>query len=250
MNRLFLLAGQSNMVGAGVTAEIPAALREPPPNVRLFEEGQWRELLWRERFGPEVGFAGEISSAFPEDGIVLCKVARGGANLHYDWNPDGVSQGPEDGYRGPMYPKLVEALRTVAAQLDSQEQPWECSALLWMQGERDAVFEHMANAYEANLGAFIASVRKDTRTPELPVILGQVSPRKYDLEKGGFQHAFRKTVQEAQRSLASGDPLVELVETLDLPQSDNLHYNTGGQLVLGRRFARAYLRDLSAIRGE
>ena len=50
MIRIFLLAGQSNMAGAGVTAEVPEAFT-CPANVRLFQEGQWRDLLWREQFG-------------------------------------------------------------------------------------------------------------------------------------------------------------------------------------------------------
>ena len=69
------------MVGAGITAQIPTAQSTPPANVRLFEDGEWRDLLWRDRFGPEVGLSQPLSSAFPDDQIVLCKVARGGAYL-------------------------------------------------------------------------------------------------------------------------------------------------------------------------
>ena len=111
--------------------------------------------------------------------------------------------------------------------------------LLWMQGERDAVFETMAAAYERNLAGFIAAVRRDTGTLDLPVILGEIAPRVYNLEKRCFKHAFREIVQGARQHVADADPRVDLVHTLDLPQRDNLHFDTAGQLELGRRLARA-----------
>jgi len=237
-----LLAGQSNMVGAGITAQIPTAQRTPPGNVRLFEDGEWRDLLWRDRFGPEVGLSQPLSSAFPDDQIVLYKIARSGANLYYDWNPDGVSTGPEDEYRGPLYPEFTDALGTLKVQLSSSGEFIEFSGLMWMQGERDSVFEFMAESYERNLTDFVNAVRKDIGNDNLPFIIGQIAPRVYRLEEGQFQHAFRHIVQDTQHAVAKSNSLVELVETMDLPQSDNLHFDTGGQLELGRRFAEAFLK--------
>ena len=111
-----------------------------------------------------------------------------------------------------------------------------------MQGERDSVFEFMAESYESNLTDFINAVRRATGNDYLPFIIAQIEPRVYRLEDKQFQHAFRHIVQEAQRAVASSNPSVELVETIDLPQSDNLHFDTGGQLELGRRFTEAYLK--------
>jgi hypothetical protein len=243
--RTFILAGQSNMAGAGVPKELPPPLAALPARVRLFEEGQERDLLWRPRFGPEIGLAHELARAFPDDPIILCKVARGGANLHYDWNPDGVSQGPEDEYRGPLYPRLLEALRALPAAIGLPRHPLQVCGLVWMQGERDSVFEFMARAYSKNLTAFIAAIRRDTSQAGLPCILAEVSPRVYRLAEGRFQHAFREVVREAQHTVARQDSRVGLVETMDLPQCDNLHFDTAGQILLGQRCARSLL-DLIA----
>lgn len=229
------------MEGLGITAQIPKALRKSFNNVRLFEDDEWHDLLPRESFGPEVGFSLEISFAFPNDKIVLCKVARGGANLYYDWNPDGISKGLEDEYRGPLYPKIMTAINKLKKHLSFGDELWEISGLIWMQGERDATFKFMSESYGRNLAAFVAAVRKDTANPELPLILGQIAPRVYIPEEGKFQHPFRNTVQEAQRQFTRIDPFAKLVETVDLPQSDNLHFDTGGQIELGKRFAQAYL---------
>jgi len=160
----------------------------------------------------------------------------------HDWNPDGVSQGPEDEYRGPLYPKLIEALETLNAQFSSSSESFEWSGMMWMQGERDSVFEFMAESYEKNLTDFINAVRRDTGNDNLPFVIAQIAPRVYRLEEGRFQHAFRHIVQKAQRAVASSNRLVEFVETIDLPQSDNLHFDTGGQLELGKRLAEAYLK--------
>ena len=249
MIRIFLLAGQSNMVGAGVREEIPTPFKSVPKNVRFFEGGGWKDLLWRDRFGPEIGLAHRIAGAFPDDAIVLCKVAASGANLYYDWNPDGTSRGPEDEYRGPLYPKLMEAVRGLKTELAGENDSVEISATVWMQGERDSVFEFMAEAYGRNLRDFIACLRRDTGNGELPFLIGQIAPRSYLLEEGRFRHGSRKIVQEAQRRVAASDSSVELIEALDLPQSDNLHFDTGGQLELGKRFAEAYLQQTGLGRG-
>lgn len=241
MVRLFILAGQSNMVGAGVTAELPEKFRTTPPNMRLSEGGEWRELLWHDRFGPELGFGRAVSEALPDDEVVLLKVARSGANLYYDWNPDGVSKGPEDTYRGPLYPVLMSQLEALKNELAEAHQFVELSAMLWMQGERDSVIEVMADTYEANLTAFIKQVRRDTGHGTLPFLLGQIAPRCYLMDEQKFRHEFRERVQEAQRRVADADPWAEFVRSADLPQSDNLHFDTAGQVELGRRFARAYL---------
>ncbi|NQU12299.1 hypothetical protein HQ590_16000 [bacterium] len=246
MIRVFLLAGQSNMVGQGVSAELPADRRASPANVRLFEESGWHGLPWQERFGPEVGFAHQLSAACPADQIVLVKVASSGANLYYDWNPDGVSRGPEDTYRGPLYPQLAAAVGVIRTHFSKTGDPFEFAGTLWLQGERDAVFEFMAESYEQNLAAFVAVVRQETGNRALPFLIGRIAPRVYRLDEQRYQHAFRHIVQDAQRRVAQNDLLVGLVETTDLPQYDNLHFDTGGQIELGRRFAWGYLALVAA----
>jgi hypothetical protein len=210
MARIFVLAGQSNMVGAGETGELPDSLRSFPQNVRLFEDGVFRDVLWRERFGPEAGFASRIGSIFPREPIVLCKMARGGANLYYDWNPDGCSRGEEDTYRGPLYPKLQEEIARLVSALEAEGRDHEFTAVLWMQGERDSVFSVMAEAYEENLRNFIDAIRWDLGVSELPFLIGQIAPRQYDLMEGTFRHSCRKTVQKAQRAVARSQAGVAL----------------------------------------
>jgi len=240
MTRIFILAGQSNMAGAGISTELPEWYLQTPEQVKLFEDGEYREFAYGKTFGPEIGFAHEIAQVYPDDTIILCKVACGGANLYYDWNPDGVSRGPEDVYRGPLYPKLLNTLKQIIDGLHERKIEPVVSGMLWMQGERDAVFDFMAETYEQNLQAFIACIRRDTSAAELPFIMGQICPRVINPETGEYNHRWRRTVQAAQQQVAKTDRTVLLVPTDDIPQSDNLHFNTSGLLELGKRYARIY----------
>jgi hypothetical protein len=240
MTRIFLLAGQSNMAGAGITAELTEQYTTSPEHVRLFEDGEFRDLAYADTFGPEIGFAHEIVQVYPDDNIILCKVATGGANLYYDWNPDGMSQGPEDVYRGPLYPKLINAISRLTMLLKDESIEPVITGMLWMQGERDSVFDFMAETYEQNLRAFIACIRRDTHVADLQVIVGQICPRVIILDIGKYNHAWRRTVQAAQRAVAEKENGVFLVPTDDIPQSDNLHFDTLGLLELGKRYARMH----------
>jgi len=240
MTRIFLLGGQSNMEGAGIVAELPEQYVYAPEQISLFENGEFRELVHGDTFGPEVGFTHEIVQVYPEDTIVLCKVAFGGANLYYDWNPDGVSQGPEDVYRGPLYPKLTAAMSRLKVHLSEDDSEAVFCGMLWMQGERDSVFDFMAETYEQNMQAFISCIRRDTGVAGLPFIMGQICPRVINHDTGTYNHTWRRKVQMAQRSVAEKENKVFLIPTDDIPQSDNLHFDTVGLLELGKRYARIY----------
>jgi len=242
MDDLIVLAGQSNMVGQGCVADIPETMRSGLGTLQFFENDGMRSLLADPMFGPEVGLVRAWRMHHGGRVPWVCKVARGGANLFYDWNPDGVSKGPEDDYRGPMYPALITAVQRVREEARAQG----CSSLnlrgvVWMQGERDSVFEFMAARYADNLKGFIRALRRDLQTPDLPFVMGRIAPRVYDLEAGGHRHAFRDRVRESQAVVAKEVSGVSLVETDDLPQTDNLHFDTAGQLLLGERFAAALL---------
>ncbi len=65
--RVFILAGQSNMVGSGEVAALDSAERALPANVTLFDHGRSANLEQRaHRFGPELTFAQRLAEVFPE----------------------------------------------------------------------------------------------------------------------------------------------------------------------------------------
>ncbi len=241
--RIYLLAGQSNMVGGGLVDDLPDALKSVPDTIRLFADEAFQPFLHGRTFGPELGFAQAMAKALPDQPMVLCKVARGGANLYYDWKPDCTSGGPEDQYRGPIYPLLLANLQALQARLAAAGELAGIAGMLWMQGERDSVIEPMAKSYGDNLVAFIKRVRSDTGLADMPFVMGEIAPRVLDFEGSRItrKHAYRDLVIDAQRAVCETVPGVSMVRSNDLPQGDNLHFTAAGQILLGQRYAEAIL---------
>jgi len=232
--KVFILAGQSNMVGSGRVSELPAQYRDKLAGVKLLRGEDWNDFQPHgNRFGPEVAFAHAMAKAYPGQTIALVKHAVGGTSL-LAWAPDWKEKQAArtaNQKAGPLYKKLMEQVKPAASKSEV-----EIAGVLWMQGERDARFPVVAQQYGENLERLIAALRQDTGVADLPFILGQVNPppKRYP----GVE-----AVRQAQADVAKADPKVVLVSTEDLEKhTDNLHYNTAGQLALGKRFAEAYLQ--------
>ncbi|MBN1673812.1 MAG: hypothetical protein JXR37_22380 [Kiritimatiellae bacterium] len=237
---VFILAGQSNMVGAG--KELEDELRKLPPNVEFHSRGKGdgtKREQFMKRFGPEATFAQAISHAFPDRRIVLVKHAKGGTSLLAwapDWDPE-VADRTKNRDAGPLYAPLMALVKKAVGDRDV-----EYGAVLWMQGERDAGFPAAAKEYGRHFAALIARFRKDLNAPDLPFIYGQVNPP--PAYKG------RDAVRAAQAATEEAISHTKMVQTDGLSKwQDNLHYDSEGQLELGRRFAKAYL-ELVGRSGE
>jgi hypothetical protein len=106
--------------------------------------------------------------------------------------------------------------------------------MIWMQGESDAfTTAEQAKAYGDNLAHFVARVRDDVGSPDLPFA-------------GAKSHCptcpYRDFVRDAEDAVAATVPGVVAFETDDLPiHNDNLHYDGSGMRTLGERFAQALL---------
>jgi hypothetical protein len=229
---VMLLVGQSNMEGFGRTADLSAEEAVWPVEVRYFDRWREVEVLGRNNFGPEIGMARILADALPGREIRLVKVAVGGTSL-LDWAPAWDSTtaaitGHADA--GPMYAHLMAAVDTVTAGEEV-----EIGAVFWMQGERDARFAEVGPGYGERIAVLVAALREDLGREDMPFILGIVNPP-------ADRYPALDTVRAAQRALASDDPHVWLVDTDDLSKlPDNLHYDSSGQLELGRRFGHAFL---------
>lgn len=235
---VFVLSGQSNMVGQGVVAELPDDLREVPANVRFFLNGEPTTFAAQERFGPEVTFAHTLSAAYPGKSIVLIKFAVGGSSLLAwapDWDPAAAALTGNEG-QGPLYRTLMGHVATSRAALAAGDEPGgRLAALLWMQGERDARFEAAGAQYAANFAALVARFRADLDAPDLPFLFGQVNPP-------AQRYPAVTAVREAQAAAARSIAGATMISTEGISKrADDLHYDSAGQLELGRRFARAYL---------
>ena len=253
--RVFIFAGQSNMVGSDSKVKDikrfpPYIGLEAPQEIVLFtycigRQNKMRSDGWvslqhvNNVVGPELSFARKISRHIKAP-IAIIKVAAGGTHLGGDWNPDEPI-----GFK--MYPLALETIRTALTDLDKRKIKYRLEGFMWHQGENDMFNKDYMPSYGKNLKNFLAKWRRDLKTPELKFYIGELCtktiwgmdlrPRMYAISLG-------------QREVTNADPRAEYVPTshvgaeIGRPVGLHYHYGTLGQLQHGENYATAYLRTI------
>lgn len=227
--RVYLLAGQSNMVGRGVCNELETPYDDPLPAVNFWHNGGWTALRpgfghTTDHFGPEVSFGRAIAAAYPDDDIYLVKYAVGATNLAVDWKPGVINP-------GPCYTAFKSAANAALDDLRDKELSPVVAGMLWMQGESDALNAGYAAAYQTNLTNFIQCVRDDFDADNMEFVMGQI------LTTYGTPTDNAK-VRLAQQTVAELDGRAAWFPTDDLQIGEvGGHYGTQGQIDLGLLYA-------------
>lgn len=229
--RIFLLAGQSNMSGAGLFDQLKKSEQEPPERVKIWHKNQWQPIgpgvsANEGRFGPELSFGRAMQKAYPKDDIYLIKTAAGGTSMHKHWKVTGGSS--------PMLKKFLTTAHAAMDNLDDERIKFTIDGMLWMQGESDAD-QGKGAEYEDSLKAFIKEMRREFKEREMPFVMGRILPT-FDKPAGNgpLVRAAQETVAEEVKSVACFD-------TDRLDRINKGHYNHEGQLELGKRFAKHLL---------
>ena len=211
--KVFILAGQSNMQGQGVTGireefknskgTLTSMLADPvkAPLIKHLRnaKGEWveRKDVWvydinefgtrkgnldfgfgwnlgdKTWFGPELQFGHVVKSQIPNQ-VLIIKTAWGGRALYTDFRPPSSG-----GAVGPFYQEMIQTVKRVLANLqeefpDYDGAGYELAGFVWWHGWND--FCDPTNAvpeYEHNLVNLIHDVRKDLNAPGLPVVVGE-----------------------------------------------------------------------------
>ena len=238
---LWLLAGQSNMYGAGDLVGVEG----PDPRVHVFAlNHSWRlavePLHWRMESPDPAHSAAALKSAGNErerldslsrthrdrdNGaglalpfakevvkvtgvpIGLIATAHGGTPIS-QWNPSGREKGG-----ATLYGSMWKQVQRAGGHL---------TGILWYQGESDALEGTTAGYLEA-FKELVAGWRSDLGNPELPIFTVQLGPVVADRE-----------VEEAWNA-------VFLVAAADVDLDDPIHLGTQGLKVVGGRLARLAL---------
>lgn len=207
---VFILAGQSDMVGRGEPEKLPEEMERMSPDidflmsydidrnalegsnstsggkfVRLSRECQWSGAGQRYSHGPEWGIAkalvpllgglvgeDEKSTADRQKRkIYLIKFAMGSTTLHEDWRPDS-----ERSY----FSGFVEYVREMVKEVERLEMDSEgrndvmISSLFWLQGHSDASGRaEMRDNYGKNFVDFVKRVREELG--EMLVVTSQLT---------------------------------------------------------------------------
>ncbi len=253
--RVFIFAGQSNMVGSDSKAEdiqrFPpfAGLDKPQDNVLFsFNIGREEKLTARGWValqpvdgvvGPELSFARRVSQGTKAP-IAIIKCAAGGTTLGADWNPDDPS-----GYK--LYPLTLQLVQSSLAELDRKKVPYRIEGFMWHQGENDMFDDKFRPDYGRNLKNFLASWRRDLKTPALKFYIGELCTKTiWGMDNRANMYAIRA----GQKAVTETDPLAEYIPTshnaVEIGGGEGLHYHYGtlGQLQHGVNYADAYLRTI------
>jgi beta-glucosidase len=134
---LFILSGQSNMVG----------------------------------LKPRVSFTPRVHEALAPDEVLVVKSAKGGRPIHRwykKWQPPKGQNGPPN-ERGGLYDILMKKVR---GALDGRTP--DTITFVWMQGERDARMG-WGDVYAQSLKGVIQQLRSDMGRKDINVVIGRLS---------------------------------------------------------------------------
>jgi hypothetical protein len=253
--RIFIFAGQSNMVGThsrivDIQSFPPfVGLDKPQANV-LFSYKLGREQMstsdgWialqptGNYFGPEISFGHRVSQRIDAP-IAIIKCASGGTTLGEDWNPDTPG-----GFK--LYPLALEHVRSMLSGLDRMNVKYQLEGFMWHQGENDMFNKEFKPHYRRNLENFIACWRRDLKAPNLKFYIGELCTKTiWGMDNRDNMLAIRT----AQKTVVNADRFAEYVPTshnaVEIGGEAGLHYHYGtlGQLEHGVNYADAYLRTI------
>lgn len=249
--KVYISSGQSNSVGCSMVTGMPEKYKGFNKNCIIFVRGEcipkneknepaygWAYLKdglgsdfgnrdGKGTFGPELLFGYNMAPQDPKQVMAIIKIAWGGTNLGAQWRPPSAG-----GTVGDLYTKWVNFFNEAKSTLDPAFEPEFCG-MIWMQGESDASDKQMTADYAKNLTAFIKDIRTETKQPNLPFVLAQISKMPAwgpDLGDG---------VRAAEVEVVNTVPNTGTFTTDDYGMGDPWHYDTAGMVSLGERFAVA-----------
>lgn len=260
--RVFVLAGQSNAIGAGDLTvlkteysayaeifdkcQIIADLRSSPVNYGpLAYPYNWNHLKpgYGGAFGVELSLGRKLAQIYPDDDIYLIKIAAGAtwlaplyipppsyhSSTAFHWNPLLI---PDTTLIGQLYNNVVITSANVLKDLNNSYPTVTMSGFFWLQGESDAGNEVAAEQYLANLISLINHYRASINTI-VPFYIGMMCD-------DSFWPEHRYTVREAEVSAANYLELPDVfaIETngfsrYPLKDAQQGHYNTKGLIDFG-----------------
>ena len=109
----------------------------------------WGDSTDNAAFGPEVGLAEQLSSAYPDETIYIIKYSWSGAPLEGWFTPGDI-----------CWNQLCAAIDEGLSELKDKGLDPEIVAFCWMQGESDACFDGPAKRYEKNENEFVNTLRE------------------------------------------------------------------------------------------
>jgi hypothetical protein len=198
---LFILSGQSNMVG----------------------------------LKPEVSFTPAVTKAFGKDNVIVVKDAHGAQSIrswaksNHELPPPTTGRVPK--VRGALYGLLMEKVKAAIAG-----QSLKTVTFVWMQGESDL----NNTAYDTYLKELLGQLEADLAFKKINLVIGRISDAGLEGKNRQRSLAIRRIQQEFAEAHPRG-AWVDTDDLNDLKDGEkvvhDLHYTKEGYQILGTRFA-------------
>jgi alpha-galactosidase len=231
--KIFILAGQSNMVGFGKveggTGTMDHYVNKYPARYGhlVDDNGQpvVRDDVWlvnltgdkpqtgwlkpgygasENHIGPEYGF-GFVLGDYYEDPVLIIKSAWGGRSLYHNFLPPSSEDYPEpekDGDKGFQYFQTVHHVKQITSNLKKyypsyEGNGYEIVGFGWHQGWNDRINADAVDAYEQNMVNFIKDMREDLGVEKLPFVIANTGINGWDIPES---KAWKQKVEKHMRA--------------------------------------------------
>jgi Carbohydrate esterase, sialic acid-specific acetylesterase len=216
--KVFILAGQSNMVGFGQLEGSPGTMetyvksnpkdyghlidKDGKPVIRddvwivnisdaANEQKGWLTTGYgasADHIGPEYGFGFGMGDYY-EDPVLLIKCAWGGRSLKHNFLSPSSADYPapvKDGDMGFHYAEILRHVKVITGNMNQYfpnytGKGYEIVGFGWHQGWNDRVDQSAVDAYEANLTHFVKDMRKDLGIESLPFVIANTGMGGWDI---------------------------------------------------------------------
>ena len=225
---VFIMAGQSNMAGRGVVEQ-----EDTITDKRVYSINKGGQVIIAkeplhfyepERTGLDCGlsFAKTLLTKIPDNvSILIIPTAVGGSSIR-QWLGDSVFRN-------------VKLFSNFLSKVEIAKQNGVIKGILWHQGESDAN-EINIPLHKERLHLLFSKFREAVGNQELPILMGELGA--FSGNSDNF-----KLINKSFHEYAAEDKNSSVILTADLKdKGDQLHFNSEGQRIMGKRFAEAWLK--------
>jgi hypothetical protein len=217
--QVFVLAGQSNMLGRAVP--VSQGAKSDPRLLVWRKAGGWQVAVdplgdpkdKTNGVGPGMTFGISAIHKLNPQAVGLVQCAISGTTIS-KWQPPHSA-----------YSNCISQVRAAGGHIDG---------ILFLQGESDATNNADAGSWAKRFKVVLTAFRTDLGA-DVPMVMAQIGK----INSSDFP--YQQTVRDQQTKAAGQSAGLTMITTLDLKtQSDGVHFTVDSQKTLGTRFAAAW----------
>lgn len=245
------MAGQSNVRGYASLGKLPDGY-ENFDTCFIWTENEFEQIVpgttkishFPSQFGPELSFC-KYMEANTQDNIYIVKYWYDGGGLDSKSSDVTFSSSKVDTFHSRF--AFVKLNKTIANAIDGLKKrniEFELAGYIWIHGEQDGKDVGTAERYPQNLLVLMDELNARFEIKNTKIILTQPLPNPKSIEAFPARIEMILSMKTSAEVLRQSGYDVELISTEGISTlSDNLHYNSSGQLQLGTKIAKTFVNE-------